>query len=127
MPMSSARAVRECPTQRGSKSPSAMDLTTRWALRGPSAGNSCSVVPMQDGFAQACLVMKTSRGQDGALGIHGTNQTFSLQRNPNGGIAQSRSVARKNDGFAEMEMVAVCVRWANNDAARCLARLRVAG
>src|SRR5271155_3858315 len=84
-----------------------------------------SSTPMQDRLAQSRSVLQAEWRQHGVI-RQPTDQTLALQRRPHCGIAQPGCVARRDDGLAQMEMVAMRQGWVgDDDAARLLARSRI--
>src|SRR5260370_29316200 len=107
MPKNSAQRGSEHPMSGGSKPPCARAGTIRSVSPGASAGSETSVTAsVEDRLAQHGLVVETERGHDRSMRVHRADQAFTLQRHPNGGIAQSAGGAGHNHGVAAMGMIA---------------------
>src|SRR5690348_6740584 len=117
MPKNSAQRGSEDPISGASRPPCARAGTIRLVSPGASAGSGLSVTAsVEDRLAQSGLVVETERGHDRSMRVHRADQAFTLQRRPNGGIAQSAGVAGHNHGVAEVEMIAVRVGRAHGNA-----------
>src|SRR5580692_9370700 len=91
--------------------------TIRSASPGASAGSGPSVSAfVEDHLAQPRLVLETERGYDRTVRVHRVDQALSLQRCPDGGVAQAAGIACRYDCVAEMEMIAVRIGRAHGNA-----------
>ena len=71
---------------------------------------------VQDRFTQPRLVVETERGHDRPMRIHRADQPLALERHPDRGIAKPAGVARRYDSVTEVEMIAVRIGRAHDNA-----------
>jgi len=64
---------------------------------------------MQDRIPHPSVVFLAERGQDHRLGQLWADQPLTFERGPDRWVAQPRRIARRDDGLAEVEMVAMRV------------------
>src|SRR5437660_745047 len=107
MPPSSAAAARLIST--ASPARSKRPAFTRSASRPVSSGSGAASVlaAMQHRVAQAGVVLLAGPGQDHRFRQLRANEALAFERRPDRRVAQAGRVARGDNRFAEMEVIAM--------------------